>query len=230
MTVSEWDECADTYSRIQDSRRNTVFAWLRGRLQELVPDRVLDYGAGDGAFAALCADLPIKEIVTYDPAPNMVRLAAVNCGRLTNVTVSGNTAHLRAHSFDVVTMNAVWMCLRTDEMCERVLLDVRRLLKPHGVLVASVTHPCFRDRLYSTYQTDFDMRDYLRSGVQFRVHIDDGKNDVWVTDTHWSLSAMSIQLKRTGFRIVEISEFTDADSEHINRVGSPWMVLTATRT
>jgi SAM-dependent methyltransferase len=135
-----------------------------------------------------------------------------------------STEGLASSSFDVVTLNAVWMCLSSEEECLRVLKEIHRLLKAGGHLIASVTHPCFRDRSFSTYRTDFDMRNYLKDGSPFQVRMEDGTNGVEINDTHWSLGAMSRQLKQSGFVDTGFLELGDGQDL---AAGSPWLIITA---
>ncbi len=64
MKASDWNVIGPEYSKVNDSRRETVFSFIRDRLRELKPSHLLDYGGGDGKFALGCAELPIERIVT----------------------------------------------------------------------------------------------------------------------------------------------------------------------
>ena len=50
---------------VGDDRMETVFPLLLDRLRELAPGgRLLDYGGGDGSFAARCTELQFQSIAT----------------------------------------------------------------------------------------------------------------------------------------------------------------------
>lgn len=118
---------------------------------------VLDYGGGDGKFAVLCAEsLSLQEIVTYDPAPRMTSLARSLCANFKQIRVAEAIQEIQSGRFDVVTFNAVWMCLTSREACLDTLSEIARLLRSNGRLVASVTHPCFRTCKFSNYFTDLN--------------------------------------------------------------------------
>ncbi len=227
MNTTDWNTMGMEYSTIHDARRDTVFPFLHEHIRHIQPHRLLDYGGGDGIFAVACADLPISEIVIYDPALKMAQLAKKNSSGIPHIKVVETTKELQPDLFDVITLNAVWMCLPTHDACLNVLKDINRLLKPDGYFIASVTHPCFHSCKFSTQTSDFDPRDYLNDGVQFNVKIFDGHNEIQVVDTHWTLSAMSRQLKQTNFVIDEIIELPDKNVKEQQSIGSLWALLFA---
>jgi SAM-dependent methyltransferase len=189
---------------------------------------LLDYGGGDGKFAVLCAEsLPLQQVVTYDPAPRMTSLARSVCADLKQIHVAETTQEILPGTFDVVTFNAVWMCLTSRDACLDTLSEIARLLRSNGRLIASVTHPCFWTCKFSNYFTDFNSRDYFNDGTLFNVTIRDGKRELHIVDTHWSLTAMSSQLSESGFVIEDLYELprsTEGSSEHD---ASLWLVIVA---
>jgi SAM-dependent methyltransferase len=228
MNVTDWNAIADAYFEIDDPEGRAVLTFIREKLATLQPKRLLDYGGGDGKFAVLCAEsLSLQEIVTYDPAPRMTSLARSLCANFKQIRVAGATEKIQSGRFDVVTFNAVWMCLTSREACLKTLSEIARLLRSNGRLVASVTHPCFRACKFSGYSTDFNNRDYFNDGTLFNVTIYDGKRELHIVDTHWSLTAMSSQLNESGFvieNLYELPRSTNGSSEHD---ASLWLVIVA---
>jgi SAM-dependent methyltransferase len=219
-------DLAETFAGVADDRRITVFPLLLERIRELsAGGRLLDYGGGNGEFAVLAGDLPLAGIVTYDLSPAMTELAAGRLERQSRLVAVGATSDLGSQSFDVVTCNGVWMCWSSQEECIVNLSEIARLLTPGGTLLASVTHPCFRDRRFSTYRTDFDPVHYLDDGTRFHVRVFDGVTEVELEDTHWSLSSMTRQLQAAGLQLTLITEVADRSGVP----GSPWMIVEASR-
>ena len=228
MNVTDWNAIADAYFDIDHPEGRAVLAFVREKLTTLQPKRLLDYGGGDGKFAVLCAEsLSIQEIVTYDPAPRMTSLAQSLCADFKQIRVAESTEEIEAGTFDVVTFNAVWMCLTSREACLDTLKEIARLLRSNGRLVASVTHPCFRTCHFSGYSTDFNNRDYFNDGTLFNVTIHDGRHELHVVDTHWSLTAMSSQLKESGFVIENLYELPRSTSGSSEPDASLWLVIVA---
>lgn len=214
---------AEAFVAVGDDRRRTLFPRILQRIRERDARSVLDYGGGDGELARLCVSLPLQHVATYDLSPEMNALARQASGEHPTVRVVEHTEELREGSFDVVTCNGVWMCWPTEEACIANLSEMRRLLAPGGILLASVTHPCFRDRQFATYRTDFDMSRYLDDGRSFRVTVFDGEREVVLDDTHWSLTAMSRQLVASGLHLSGIEELADSGGAP----GSPWLIVEA---
>src|SRR3954447_7650312 len=118
MNVTDWNAIADAYSEINDPKGRAVLGFIREKLTKLQPRRLLDYGGGDGKFAVLCAEsLSLQEIVTYDPAPRMTSLARALCADFKQIRVAEAIWKIQSGRFDVVTFNAVWMCLTSREAC-----------------------------------------------------------------------------------------------------------------
>ena len=228
MNVTDWNAIADAYSDVDDPAGRAVLAFVREKLTTLQPKRLLDYGGGDGKFAVLCAEtLPLQEIVTYDPAPRMTSLARSLCADFKQIRVSETIEEIESGIFDVVTFNGVWMCLTSREACLDVLSDIARLLCSDGRLVASVTHPCFRTCRFSNYFTDFNNSDYFNDGTLFNVTIYNGKRELHIVDTHWSLTAMSSQLNESGFVIENLYELPRSTNGSSEPNASLWLVIIA---
>ncbi|MBZ5589775.1 MAG: class I SAM-dependent methyltransferase [Acidobacteriia bacterium] len=227
MSFTDWEALATQYSRINDARRDTVFVEIARWLGERKPGALLDYGGGDGSFVCGLTQVPIPEIVVFDPTPTMVALAQEKCAHLAHVSVVGSVELIAPRHFDVATFNAVWMSLRSDTECVETLSLIHGFLRPGGTVVASVTHPCFRAQRFSTYRTDFDNARYFEDGSQFLVEMSDGLESVVLIDTHWSLGAMVRQLRKSGFQIEELREIRDRVIDGWVAPASPWLVLYA---
>src|SRR5438067_8585518 len=228
MNLTDWNAIADAYFEMDDPEGRSVLTFIREKLTTLQPKRLLDYGGGDGKFAVLCAEsLSLQEIVTYDPAPRMTSLARSLCANFKQIRVTGAIQEIQSEIFDIVTLNAVWMCLASREACLNTLSNIARLLRSNGRLVASVTHPCFRACKFSNYFTDFNNRDYFNDGTLFNVTIRDGKRELHIVDTHWSLSAMSSQLNESGFVIENLYELPRSTSGSSQPDASLWLVIVA---
>jgi SAM-dependent methyltransferase len=228
MNVTDWNAIADAYFEIDDPHERAVLTFVRDKLTTLQPKRLLDYGGGDGKFAVLCAkSLSIQEIVTYDPAPRMTSLARPLCKDFKQIRVTEATQEIQSGIFDVVTFNAVWMCLTSRAACLNTLSEIARLLHSNGRLVASVTHPCFRTCKFSDYFTDFDNRDYFNDGTLFNVTISNGKRELHIVDTHWSLTAMTSQLNKSGFVIEHLYELPRSTDGSNQPDASLWLVIVA---
>jgi SAM-dependent methyltransferase len=228
MNITDWNAIADAYFDVDDPHERPVLTFVREKLTAFQPKRLLDYGGGDGKFAVLCAEsLPVQQIVTFDPASRMTSLAQFLCTDFKQIRVTEATQEIQSGTFDVVTFNAVWMCLTSRETCLETLSEIARLLRSNGSLIASVTHPCFRTCKFPNYFTDFNNRDYFNDGTLFNVTICDGERELHIVDTHWSLTAMTSQLNTSGFVIEHLYELPRSTDGSNQPDASLWLVIVA---
>ena len=172
MSNAEWKQIADQYVRIEDARMSQVYPPVLRTLLSNGTSRLLDYGCGDGRFSAVALQAGISRAVLYDPSPRMRELATETVRPWNEqARVIERVEQIDAGAFDAVVWNAVWMCMPSRAECIESLKRAHAALRTGGMFVASVTHPCFRDRAFSTYRTSFDMYDYARDGVPFQVSL-----------------------------------------------------------
>jgi len=157
----------------------------------------------------------------------MTALARSLCADFKQIRVTEAIEEIQSGIFDVVTFNAVWMCLTSREACLDALSRIARLLRADGRLVASVTHPCFRTCRFSNYFTHFNNCDYFNEGTLFNVTIYDEKRELHIVDAHWSLTAMSSQLNESGFVIENLYELPRSTSGSGHHDASLWLVIVA---
>jgi len=135
------------YARKQIFSRNAIVAWSHRRRFALARElagagaggALLDYGCGDGTFVAMAHDL-FRETVGTDVDLEQLRdcrsrLAALPHTRFESIET------LRAPKYEA-SFDAV-ACMEVLEHCPadvqpRVLADLDRLVRPHGVIVISV--------------------------------------------------------------------------------------------
>ncbi len=229
MSKAEWARIAEQYARVADARIARMFPEVIRILLSNDATRVLDYGCGDGRFAALALRAGIAQMILFDPAERMRAMASASVLPWSEqARIVDDANRIENGTLDAVVWNALWMCLPSRRDCAECLAEAYRVLRPGGLFVASVTHPCFRDRQFATFRTSFDMDDYWREGMPFQVTMFDGTYVVQFTDYHWSLGEMSRQLKEAGLQLHELREISDLDEAPWPR-GVPWLVLVAKR-
>lgn len=195
-----------------DNREEILYPWIRDKIAAERPREVLDFGCGDARFATRLAALnPGLKVTAYDRDPGMRgearrRIASENAGHVTLCDAPGDGWTGR---FDAIAVLGVWMCWRTHDECVETLGLLARSMKPGGVLIAAVTHPCFRDRRFSTYRTDFDAARYMENGAAFRVFVGQPGKEIVIEDYHWNLQAMLDQAREAGLALAEMKEHSD---------------------
>jgi len=149
MNKSEafWDSSADNYDKTE-ARFETIHKKSRenARKHLLTTHTVLDYGCGTGTTACELAS-EVKQIFAIDISSKMILLAQqkVAAKKIGNVSFRQGDIFNKAYtagSFDVIL---AFNMLHTVPDAEAVMLRIRELLKPEGVMIA-VT-PTLRDKL-----------------------------------------------------------------------------------
>lgn len=193
-----------------DNRDRIVFPWLRDLIVAKNPATILDFGCGDARFALQLSRLLPANISAYERDPHMREQArrriAAESG---NVTLCENPSPDWTGKFDAIFLQGVWMCWSTRAECLDTLRLLARSLAPGGVLIASVTHPCFRDKRFATYRTDFAPARYLDNGVPFTVFVGTPGAETPVVDTHWNLEDTLNQALEAGLAPTRVKEHAD---------------------
>lgn len=218
--LSEADD--SRFSEIKESKHDIVFPWLVDAILKREPSVVLDYGAGDGRFLSSLREKFDAELWHYDPSETLREIAKDRLAGQRALFLDDPQA-APAESVDIVVSTAVWMTIETHQGCVDYLKAQVRLLKPVGRAFVVVTHPCFREEKYSSFNTNFDDGSYLNNGLEFSVSVFDERNEVKFSDYHWTLSAMLNQACEAGLRLIALVELPDVDTG--NKRGAPWLVF-----
>jgi SAM-dependent methyltransferase len=99
--------------------------------------RVLDYGCGYGRQLSELADLGYRDLVGIDPSAAMVERAR---GLLPGVQIEQcerPPATYPDASFDAILLSAVLTCVADDAEQLALIAEIRRLLRPGGILLLS---------------------------------------------------------------------------------------------
>ena len=141
--VSAYEAMAADYAaEVDESPFNALYE--RPGVIELLPDpigkRVLDVGCGSGPLSAWLVSHG-AEVVGFDVSPSMVRAAQSRCrsgARFRVADLGEPLDFLVDASIDVVVASLVFHYMR--DWVES-LLELRRVLRPGGVIVMSTHHP-----------------------------------------------------------------------------------------
>lgn len=226
-----------------DNRDDVLYPWTRAKVLARKPVKVLDFGCGDARFAVDLAarDTGVK-VTAYDRDSRMreqARRRVASGGSVEGRVVVCEAPEANwAGAFDVIVTLGVWMCWRTHAECVETLSLLAGSLRRDGVLIAAVTHPCFRDRGFTTYRTDFDVGRYMTHGTPFRVYVGERGKEIVIEDYHWNLEAMFAQAAEAGLALVELKEHSDGKNGELpswlslvlRRASAPTPSATATVT
>jgi SAM-dependent methyltransferase len=159
--------------------------------------RVLDVGCGSGPLSAELVQRG-ADVVGFDSSPAMIRLAEVRRLRSASFRVadlSEPLEFLADQTFDVVVASLVFHYLR-DWIPP--LVELRRVLRPHGVLVISTHHPSMDVHLSKNgnyFATELIRDRWTKAGEHFDV-------EFW----RRPLTDMFSAIDRAGFRVDAVTE------------------------
>jgi len=186
---SHYDEdYYDDWIHAQKDRRLTMWTKRLERLNAYgVKGHLLDVGCGDGAFLSLAQEQG-WEVMGTEISPYAARYAGIRlgvnifCGELTG-------AGFPDQSFDAVTLWHVWEHV-TNPMV--YLLEVRRILKPSGLMILAVpnVHDWFMQVAYRVVK-----------GRPLKLF---SKTDREVHLYHFSDTTIRTYLRKAGFRCLSI--------------------------
>ena len=111
------------------------FSWLNGLATQA---RILDYGCGYGRVTALARQHGFADVVGVDASPGLIGRARREVPGATFRTLS-DPPRLPCPdaSFDAVFLLAVLTCIPDDEGQRELIAELRRVLRPGGLLYLS---------------------------------------------------------------------------------------------
>jgi 2-polyprenyl-3-methyl-5-hydroxy-6-metoxy-1,4-benzoquinol methylase len=144
--LSCWTLCPEVghYAKKQLLCDNAIIAWshqsrftlARKLVEPYAGKKLLDYGCGDGTFLAEVYDLfPTAVGADIEPKQTLdcrARFAHVPGISFMMMEELAGPAHERAYGV-VTCMEVLEHCL--DEELDRIVIDLRRLVSPHGLLI-----------------------------------------------------------------------------------------------
>jgi len=233
MKENIWNIDIDSYLRIKtESRKLTLYPRLLELIDQYKPDRILDYGCGDGEFVYLLLDRRNIRTGIYDNSKLALQIAN---NKLTSfgVDVYNMVNDIPKNHFDLVIFSLVLMTISSEEEINIALTNIVNAKKKDGIVLIAVTHPCFRQYKYSTFYTDYTEEKpfyYLNEGDKFLVHIHDPltNDEISFHDYHWSLSKTANLIAKNNMVIKNIYELSDYNSEGAyfsNNFFPPYLIL-----
>jgi SAM-dependent methyltransferase len=99
--------------------------------------RILDYGCGYGRTLAELLEVGYQNLTGVDFSEQMLARARIAVTRAGLVRNDGHTLPFKNESFDAVLLFAVLTCIPDNSEQRQLIAEVRRVLRPHGLLYVS---------------------------------------------------------------------------------------------
>jgi len=184
---------------------------------------ILDYGCGDGA---LVEKLKRRfEVSLFDTSASMLDIAANKLGML-NPTVYYDAIEIPKKTFDCVFLSMVLVCVDTEQEIDFIVRRICEAKRSEGYVFVANPHPCFRDRSFSSYYTEYLIGksfSYFNEGDRHKIFIRGKPMEFY--DYNWSVSFVLNRFIKAGLQLVEMIEVEDNETnEYYNPLFSPSVV------
>lgn len=183
-------------SRTGDVALRRRARWILGKIKQKNPKSILDVGCGDGFYLHLLFALfPKAKIVGIDNDKNALRSASINL-KYKNVKLKhGDICNLNFanNSLDIVVASELLEHLKDDF---KGLKEIRRVLRPGGLLLISVPH--------ANYPLLWDPINWFLERI-FKTHIKKGFfAGIWNQHERlYSQNQLMKLVKKVGFKNIE---------------------------
>lgn len=129
---------SDSWGRVA-GRKRFAHPFDADRFGRRVPKdaRILDVGCGYGRLLAALRDLGWTNAVGADPSPGMIDLGRATRPDLAFVRTDGRTLPFPDASFDAALLFTVLTSVPDDADQRALLAEIRRVLRPGGILYVS---------------------------------------------------------------------------------------------
>ncbi|MFC1713605.1 class I SAM-dependent methyltransferase [Candidatus Poribacteria bacterium] len=150
--IDSWDRAAEEFaSYFADGEefyhKHIISPCIIDLLDDIAGKTVLDLACGEGHFARRLAELAKRnvKITGIDASKNMIRIAREKSQQYSDcmsfqVEDASRMTQLQPDSFDVVVCNMALMDIKDYTTAIR---EIARVLKPKGIFIFSILHPCF---------------------------------------------------------------------------------------
>lgn len=190
---------------------------------------ILDYGCGDGSLMQKLKR-PF-EISLFDTSSSMLSIAEKKLRHL-NLNVYDDAKLLPRSHFDCIFLSMVLVCVDSATEIEFIIDRLFETKKDNGLVFVANPHPCFRDRPFSSYYTEYTI------GKTFNYFDDGDRHKIFIRgkpmkffDYNWSISFVINAFRKRGLNLVEMIEAQDNDTneegvrnEFYNKRHSPSIV------
>lgn len=189
---------------------------------------VLDFGCGNGnQLEFLNNDI---EIGLYDINKRLANDTFIKYSKSKKVFLIEDIVNESTPKFNAIIVNMVWMCLNGELEVNEFFKSLKQLKHDNAIIIFSMTHPCFRDELFSYYHTAYTtsekLFDYTKEGDAFDVVIKNEEHTVF-TDYHYTLTYFFQKLKEFKLEMVDFVEILDEEFNlTVNKRFTPYILIT----
>jgi ubiquinone/menaquinone biosynthesis C-methylase UbiE len=191
--------------------------------------KAVDFGCGTGRSTRYLKNLGF-ETVGIDISDKMLNLARMKDkdGEYVRV-IDGDLKHLNDDSFDFVLSAFTFDNIPTIDNKLRNLHEIRRILRPGGILINLVSSPDIYINEWASFTTkDFPENKNAKSGDKVKIIMTDVEDRRPVEDIVWSHESYLDIYQRSGLKLLKTLKPLAKNSEPYDWVNetkiAPWVI------
>lgn len=186
-------------------------------LKNLKDKRVLDLGCGNGYYTKILAEKGAK-VIGIDFSPNQIEIAKrINEHKNLNYIVldGERLSGIQNNSIDYIFMSLVIPSIENKEKLEKILSEIKRVLKKNGEFLFVILHPFY---LLSNHPLDhpknFKEENYFNEGSNFQSEALTNKgNKMIFEECHFSLTYLTKLMNENDLVIQKLIESKSVPEE-----------------
>lgn len=207
--AAEWDQnVKERASELEHQTDTSFYEVICPNIRKLVEkyevgSRVIDVGCGLGYLTDVISQLGCS-VVGIDISPKSIGFASKRFPHIAFESISINGfAQRRQDEFDICVANMVFHNLLE---LEENISSIHRMLQEHGVLIASIPHPCFwhRRRVFANHSEPSYLEERYHK-VYFKIR-NGRRHPSPITYVHRPLGRYLTAMSELGFKLLNIVE------------------------
>jgi SAM-dependent methyltransferase len=222
------EENADPFLKFMPPLKQKLYKNVAEILEGNKVSSVLDFGCGNGNQLEFLKDS--IEVGLYDINRAIASDTFLKYSKSKKVSLIDNINEISTKHYDAIVVNMVWMCLNGEKDVDDFFKHIKKAKSKDGIIILSMTHPCFRNELFSYYHTSYTtaekLFDYRLEGAPFEVVIKNEANSVF-TDYHYSLTYFFKKLREHDLNLIDFTELWDEEYNFtVNKRFTPYILTT----
>lgn len=197
-----------------DSRQYLLLKNIGKIIKKQKSKKILDFGCGEGYLSSyIPKDI---ELYLFDINESFVKIAMENAtkNKINRVFSYTKIKELRENKFDLIVISLVLVTTTSKIEFKNIIQDCQSLLNKDGILIIAETHPCFRDKIFSTFHTEYTSNktfSYIDNFSPFQVNLNTFIESKFIhfNDIHYTLGFLFETLEKLNFSIVSFKEIKD---------------------
>jgi len=170
-------------------------------------EKILDYGCGDGSLIEKLND--DIEFSLFDISKSMLDIAKEKLKDY-NPVIYKDALKLPKKYYDCIFLSMVLICVDSETEIEFIIERIVESKKKNGIILVANPHPCFRDKPFSSYYTEYTIGrpfNYFNNGERHEIFLRDQSMNFF--DYNWSISYILNAFLKKGLKLIEMNEITD---------------------